>query len=55
MMPDAKFEHCFRGHEPHVRKTRVTLVLGAAVFSEQPPTRSVSNPMTTEAVLRFVK
>jgi hypothetical protein len=35
MMPDAKFEHCFGGHEPHVRKTRVTLVPGAAVFSEQ--------------------
>ena len=36
MMPDAKFEHCFGGHEPHVRKTRITLVPGAAVFSEQP-------------------
>ena len=36
MMPDAKFEHCFRGHEPHVREKRITLYLGAAVFPEQP-------------------
>jgi hypothetical protein len=35
MMSDATFEHCFRGHEPHVGEKRITLYPGAADFAQQ--------------------